>query len=240
MPRQIWNEGRVVGYSAYEVYVKHALSVDPNHEPATEKEWLASMMAMGSSMLLHVGTDPSDSSYDGLHYRDIQFPENSRLCAANTIFASLFIGEGQIVSDDNTTTWATKITDYGPLINNNSTSSPSGTVSTNGSIPPTTTSINMSEFSPFIKEYSKIIDGIIIQPGTWTTNTDAPPAKDFTPTLSEHPRLRIAFSERITKPFWLLLTGFTNRSVVDGVTGFDSAIHTQSPDESLNTKPCKW
>ena len=46
MPRQIWNEGRVVGYSAYEVYVKHALSVDPDHEPATEKEWLASMMAM--------------------------------------------------------------------------------------------------------------------------------------------------------------------------------------------------
>lgn len=233
MPRQLWNEGRVVGYSAYEVYLKHALSVDPDHEPATEKEWLASMMAMGSSMLLRIGIDPEGSDYDGLHYRDIQFPENCRLCAANTIMASFFDGEGYVGTSnpaDNVTGWATKVTSYGPLIVNNPGGSPSGTVGPNGDIYPTNiTAISNATVASRIKEYIKIVDGIIIQPGTWVDNPNKPPQKDFSPTLSEHPRLRIAFNQRITKPFFLLLTGFTNRSVVDGVTGFKSAVNTQSP-----------
>jgi hypothetical protein len=235
MPRQIWNEGRVVGYSAYEVYVKHALSVDPDHEPATEKEWLASMMAMGSSMLLRIGVDPVGLAYDGLHYRDIQFPEDSRLCAANTIMASFFDGEGYVGTvspSDDLTGWATKVTSYGSLINNNSTSYPSGTIDTDGTIPPTgIKEITNTTIVPRIKEYMKIVDGIIIQPGTWTDNPNTPPQKDFKPTLSKYPRLRIAFSERITTPFFLLLTGFTNRTVVDGTTGFDTAVNTLSPSD---------
>lgn len=235
MPRQIWNEGRVVGYSAYEVYVKHALSVDPDHEPATEKEWLASMMAMGSSMLLRIGVDPVGLAYDGLHYRDIQFPEDSRLCAANIIMASFFDGEGYVGTvspSDDLTGWATKVTSYGSLINNNSTSYPSGTIDTDGTVPPTgIKAITNTTIVPRIKEYMKIVDGIIIQPGTWTDNPNTPPQKDFKPTLSKYPRLRIAFSERITTPFFLLLTGFTNRTVVDGTTGFDTAVNTLSPSD---------
>lgn len=235
MPKQIWNEGRVVGYSAYEVYVKHALSVDPDHEPATEKEWLASMMAMGSSMLLRIGVDPVGLAYDGLHYRDIQFPEDSRLCAANTIMASFFDGEGHVGTaspSDYLTGWATKVTSYGTLINNNSTLYPSGTVDTDGNVPPTgIKAITNTTIVPRIKEYMKIVDGIIIQPGTWTDNPNTPPQKDFKPTLSKYPRLRIAFSERITTPFFLLLTGFTNRTVVDGTTGFDTAVNTLSPSD---------
>lgn len=230
MPRQIWNEGRVVGYSAYEVYVKHALSVDPNHEPATEKEWLASMMAMGSSMLLKVEPDPADDSEcDGLHYRDVQFPEDCRLCAANTIMASLFDGEGYV---EGSSPWATKVTSYGSLINNDSDSSPDGILGPTGSVPPTIkTEITNDAIVPQIKEYMKIVDGIIIQPGTWELNKNYPPQKDFKPTLSEYPRFRIAFSERVTTPFFLLLTGFTNRAVVDGTTGFDTAVDTLSPSD---------
>lgn len=234
MPRQIWNEGRVVGYSAYEVYLKHALSVDPDHEPATEKEWLASMMAMGSSMLLRIGADPAGTEYDGLHYVDIQFPADSRLCAANTIIASFFDGEGYIGdnSSNTTTAWATKVTSYGSLIKNDSSNSPNGTVGHDGLIPPLNkTAIANDSIASQIKEYMKIVDGIIIQPGTWVNNPNKPPQKDFTPTLSEYPRLRIAFSERVTTPFFLLLTGFTNRSVVDGVTGFETAVNTQSPSD---------
>ncbi len=397
MPRQLWNEGRVVGYSAYEMYVRHALETDPNHEPVSERQWLASMIAMGSSMLLKI--DPDDEIYDNLHYRDIQFPSDSRLCAANTILASLFIGEG-ISSDDSP--WCTKVTSYGPLINNTAESSPNGTVEPDGDIPPSsikdnsadeatdievivdpytklyncsdsvvvesdmtdiegsgwywdsihdtlklnnlyhesdyvtdadaqlqnlqsiyndliniyggssiivnifvmnmvgrfnmlllcsisdissyvdwyesdiqsgwavsnTTKINNISYSnvhmtaPFntsidvnvqsddilvihhydeknlphyltnkLAEYVKIIDGIVIQPGTWVTNPNTPPQKDFTPTLSEYPRLRIAFSERVTSPFFLLLTGFTNRAVVTGVTSFSSAVNTDAPQD---------
>lgn len=229
MPRQIWNEGRVVGYSAYEVYVKHAMSVDPEHEPATEKEWLASMMAMGSSMLLKVEPDPAGADYDGLHYRDVQFPADCRLCAANTIMASFFDGEGHVEGNN---PWATKVISYGSLINNNSGASPDGIVGPDGPVPPADKAvISNTNIIPQIREYMKIVDGIIIQPGTWVDNRNKPPEKDFQPTLSEYPRLRIAFSERITTSFFLLLTGFTNRTVVDGTTGFDTAVNTLSPSD---------
>ena len=50
----IYNEGRVAGYSAYETYVKQFLLVNPEGTPATEREWLASSLAMGSSLVITV------------------------------------------------------------------------------------------------------------------------------------------------------------------------------------------
>lgn len=227
--KSIWNEGRVVGYSAYELYVKHALSVDPKHDPVSEKEWLASTLSFGSSMLLKIEPDPSMQIYDNLHFRDIKFPEDSHLCAANTIFASLFIGEGETFENSS---WCKNVTDYGKLISNTNKSSPSGTIGPNGIIPPNNiTDIHDDNMISRIKEYSKIIDGIIIQSGTWIDNPNKPPEKDFKPTLSECPRLRISFSKRITNTFYLLLTGFTNRGVVCGMSGSDSAVNTISPQD---------
>ncbi len=227
MPRELYNEGRVVGYSAYEMYLRHHLGIDPDHSPASEKEWLASMMAMGSSMLLRIGTDTTEGS----HYIEVEFPKDSRLCAANNILASFFSGEGYVDSDPNgeSTGWATKVTDYGPLIANSSASkcpSEDGT-----SVP---VSVENGELDNTIvlqiREYMKITDGIVIQPGTWTININKPPYKDLeTPTLSEVPKLRISLSDRVEKPFYILLTGFTNRTVVDGQTGFSTAVNTQSP-----------
>ena len=129
MPRTIWNEGRVVGFSAYEEYVRQALIEDPETTPATEKEWLTSTLAWGSSMLLWVGPN----STEGYHYSDFQFPDNCKLCAANTIIASFFDGEG---GNTSTLGWARNVKSYGSLINNTSTSSPSGTVGPTGTIPP--------------------------------------------------------------------------------------------------------
>lgn len=251
MPRQIWNEGRVVGFSAYEVYLKHALSIDPNHEPATEKEWLASMMAMGSSMLLRIGTTTEP-------YIDVPFPADSRLCAANNILASVFTGEGYVGSAGlSEHVWCTKVTDYGPLLDNTENTALAGErqaenmpISSNG------TALTDDQIAG-IHEYMKIVDGLVLQPGTWIDNPNKPPEKDFVPTtlqkdeatgqettvtLAHVPTLRIAFSEPVTQPFFILLTGFTNRSVVTGVTGFfdpqrpvdvgyDSAVNTQSPQD---------
>ncbi len=233
MPRELWNEGRVVGYSAYEMYVRHHLSVMPDTPPASEKEWLASMMAMGSSMLLRVNAE--DAGAVGSHYIEVEFPEKCRLCAANNIIASFFSGAGYV--EGNSTGWATKVIDYGPLICNESTfNSPHN----NGNIPPMFTNIEglSADTISQIREYMKIVDGIVIQPGTWTTNLNNPPYKDFKPTLkydelkpelSKVPKLRILLSDRVEKDFFILLTGFTNRTVVDGQTGFDSAVNTQSP-----------
>ena len=54
MAVEIYNEGRVTGYSAYETYVKQFLLVNPEGTPATEREWLASSLAMGSSLVITV------------------------------------------------------------------------------------------------------------------------------------------------------------------------------------------
>lgn len=215
MSKTLWNEGRVVGYSAYELYVRHAIATDPDHNPVTEVEWLASMLGSGSSMLLHIGTDTTN----GLHYRDFTLPENSRLCASSTILASMFIGIGSTDSGeftDNDSGWATKVTSYGPLINNNVNSSPlPGMSSKSSSIPPSDIkSLDLSEISDDIRSYANIIDGIVIQPGTWTTNPSAPPQKSLTPDLSKAPSIRIAFADKVTKPIFVLFTGFLNRSVV--------------------------
>lgn len=222
MPRKLYNEGRVVGYSAYEMYVRHHLSVDPEHKPVSEKEWLASMMALGSSMLLKIAAE--EESVSGSHYIEVDFPANSRLCAANNIIASFFGGIGYV--NGTGAGWATKVTDYGPLISNTALSSPNETT-----IPTSNITALPIETINQIREYMKIIDGIVIQPGTWTVNPNNPPQKDFKPTLSSVPKLRILLSDRIEKSFYVVFTGFTNRTVVDGQTGFDSAVNTQSPED---------
>lgn len=227
MAKELYNEGRVVGYSAYEIYVKHALTGDdPDPEIASEKEWLASSISLGSSMLLKVDID----STDGAHYRDIQLPTNSRLCAANTIMASFFIGEGHL---EGGSVWADRVVDYGPLIDNTAISSPSGTTTPASNIPPTNpTSVSLSENTiEQLKEYSKIVDGIVIQPGKWNTSTKKPPEKDLEPNLTSYPRLRLSFSDKITTSFWILFSGFTNRSVISGVSGTDTSADTLSPQD---------
>ena len=228
MPRTIWNEGRVVGFSAYEEYVRLSIGADPDTPPSSEKEWLASTLAYGTSMLLWVAPDYLDPSSAGYHYRDIQFPDNCNLCGANTIIASFFDGEGGKMSNLG---WAQTVESYGSLINNNSTSSPSGTVGPTGTIPPA--SIDSSAVSATtvlrLQNYLKIFDGIIIQPGVWSTNSDTPPAKDFTPTLSEKPRIRLGFSGPINEGFWVLLTGFTDRGIINVLSNHTTAVSSEAP-----------
>lgn len=225
MPKILYNEGRVVGYSAYELYVKHALSIDPNREPASELEWLSSSIAMGSSMLLRVGTDNTK----GPHAVEIPFPNNTILCAANTIIGSFFIGKGYIPEGtaDNKYIWPTKVIDYGKLISNTDASSPAT------SIPPTPVTSMKEDWSKEdrtrLKEYMKIIDGIIIQPGNWSDNENKPPTKEFSPKLNTYPRLRLYFKDAVKAPFFILLTGFTFRTVISGVSGLDTSVNTESP-----------
>ena len=182
MPKTIWNEGRVLGYSAYETYVRYVVS--QNGSPADEKSWLASTLSYGSSLLLWVSPDNTE----GVHYRDFAFPTDSKLCAANNIMGSFFSGEG----DSNPDGWERKVIDYGPLIENDETASPTNTeipVRNNGALDIITISR--------IQDYVKILDGVVIQPGTWTENTDLVPTKTFAPVLSKKPTLRLSFSDKI-------------------------------------------
>ena len=54
--KTIYNEGRVVGASAYEIYVRNFYANDPNSTPPTERTWLANMFGSGSAMILKINT----------------------------------------------------------------------------------------------------------------------------------------------------------------------------------------
>jgi len=232
MPREIWNEGRVVGYSAYEIYVKQHLSEDPTTPAATEREWLASSLAMGSSMLLKVPNSTGNPGPGSHTFVDIPLPPNTKLAAANTIIAQFFDGDGVFAANGN---WATRISDYGQLISNTQTSSPTGEI-TAANITQGVPRQSLTDWSDNkktkLKDYMKIYDGIVIQPGTWVDWGGSTPKKDFQANLSRpYPTVRLHIRGKITSNPLILLTGFTIRSVLSGTVGQDTSLQTDSPDD---------
>lgn len=231
----LYNEGRVVGYSAYELYVKQQQSIDPDTPPASERQWLASTIAMGSSMLLRINADTNHESGEEWML-EIPFPHESNkttiLCAANTIIASFFKGDAAYLDDSSGVGgWAQRITDYGDLISNTAQSSPNGQVGPTGTVPNQTLDKWSQKEKNELSQYLKIVDGIVIQPGTWSDGQNQPPQKDFKPDLGSYPRLRILFKGPIETQFQILLTGFTIRTVVKGVTGLDGSTSTSNPQD---------
>lgn len=237
MAKEIWNEGRVVGYSAYELYVKQHLAVEgpDGLPPASEAQWLASSLAMGSSLLLKIPASPSGTTENQHYSIDIPLPKDSRLGAANTIVASFFDGEGNFPSTNVTGVneglqsnfWADKITDYGSLILNNSNSSPNS----DGTNIPQSTPQDPSTWSDNLKaklvNYMKIIDGIVIQPGEWyevgsdrvASTSQKPPEKDEIQNLALKPTIRLHIKGNINGNFpRVLLTAFTIRNVLAGTS----------------------
>ena len=219
MPRILYNEGRVVGYSAYEEYVRQALQQDPDSTPATEKEWLASTISIGSSMLLHIQPDAENSLT-----RDFKLPETSRLFAANTIIGSFFEGVGHDSADS---PWCDYVESYGNLITNTTASHPTTDATT---YPSTEDSDEYKQkIDNQIKQYLKIKDGVVIKEGTWTASAKTPPAEVLTSTNNNPPIVRLSFESKIDTDFYILLSGFTDKAVIKGVTNIESQTETLSP-----------
>lgn len=88
MAKVLYDEGRVVGYSAYELYVAQFIKDNPNDQPATEREWLAASLASGASMILiipstaEIGTDLT-----------LRAPAGCRLFAPNPLTGMLYLGK---------------------------------------------------------------------------------------------------------------------------------------------------
>lgn len=230
MPRQIWNEGRVQGYSAYEIYLKQALSDDPDLQPATEREWLASSIACGSSMVVKIPKTSNDAGY-----LDISLPENSKLCAANVIFANLFLGDCEY---DVNSYFAKRVINYGFCISNTLNFHPD----TNGTqIPTTDDDISLESVLSYSEAYNKIIDGVIIQPGKWKeTGDEAGQYMDLSPDMSKSPFIRIFYSGKIESTIQIMLTGFTIRSVISGVCGLDGSYNATSPQDGTFLGPAQF
>ena len=232
MPKEIYNEGRVVGMSAYEIYVRqYLIEGGQPDEIASEKEWLASSIAMGASMLLKLPQITMNEGHEYDHMLvDIQLPANSKLSTANTIIASYFdgecdawekastshIGDGTIVKS---AYWATNISSYGDLISNNL----SGEKTPGTSIPKKADLSDWStERKAMLRNYMQVVDGVVIQPGVWNQDgTMASEPPKFEPTLmgnDAYPRVRLDIRGSIEHPPIILLTGFTIRSVLAGTT----------------------
>lgn len=220
MPKQIYNEGRVVGYSAYEVYVREHLSEDPNTNPATEREWLSASLASGASLLFKFPI--SEESQNHQNNEDwmyqVELPSVTRLGAANTIVGSLFRGS----ATTDTEGWATCITDYGDLIVNDS--SLQDTASSNNDV-----NSWSDEDKTSLVQYMKIIDGVVLQPGQWRNSGISQPVKDLSPDLSQKPIIRLHIRGPITHEFYVLFTGFTIRTVLSGTAGLDGSTQTNMP-----------
>lgn len=230
MPRQIWNEGRVQGYSAYEIYLKQAISDNPDLQPATEREWLASSIACGSSMVVKIPKTSNDSGY-----LDIALPENSKLCAANVIFANLFIGDCEY---DVNSYFAKRVINYGFCISNTLNFHPD----VNGTqIPTTDDDISLESVLSYSKAYNKIVDGVVIQPGKWKeTGDEAGQYMDLSPDMSKSPFIRIFYSGKIESSVQIMLTGFTIRSVISGVCGIDGSYNATSPQDGTFLGPSQF
>ena len=221
MPKTIWNEGRVMSASTYELYARYVIS--EGGTPSDIKSWLASSLSFGASLLLWVSPD----STDGVHYRDFAFPTSCRLGAANTIYASFFSGEGSADANG----WATKVTSYGALIENDITDSPpAGEVTDMSEIPVIDNGSISDTDKSRLQDFAKILDGVVIQPGTWTANSGSP-AKSFAPKLTVKPTLRLSFEDKIENGFWLLLTGFTDRNITLGLSSTETSIATTHPED---------
>ena len=148
MPQEIYNEGRVVGLSAWELFKRQALGNGvPENVIPDEHQWITSMIGAGASMILNIPAKNEAGWYE------FTLPEGSSLSAAGTILASPFIGECTWSGN-----WATKVVSYGPLIANNSSSAPS----TDGAdVPPENPITYTDTLKNAVAEFVKITDGIV-------------------------------------------------------------------------------
>lgn len=234
--KQLWNEGRVVGLSAYEIYVKQTLAEDPDKEPASEREWLASTIATGSSVLIKWQATVSPQSLSSTRHEpqviEFSLPENSRLCAANTLIASYFRGDAELEAG---TRFARKVVDYGPLIPNNSIKHPatdSNVISTD-TVPVWTdleTETNDQEVAA-VASYLNVVDGVAIQPGNWNVSDSGTPSVMLAPNMTKSPVLRFLVNGPIYQEFWMLVTGLTIRGVISGTSSLDGSENTHAPED---------
>lgn len=193
--RQIWNEGRVVGLSAYEIYVRHMMSeFGDNTHILTEREWLASTLGDGISMILKI---PSGTKKGIVEYT---LPSNSLLCGCTGIIsASIFNGSVEVDKDG----WATKVNSYGPIYE-----------STDGNSVENLENWDISNLS-IMKDFIKIVDGVVYQPSVEGV-------EPYKPDLTKNGVIRLRISEDIVTDVYVLFTGFLNKQLVLGLYKLDS------------------
>lgn len=238
MSKQIYNEGRVVGLSQYEIFVKNWLSntATKDIDPPSEQEWLASIVGPGNSLLLTIPSNTAHSD-DEVWIYETYLPEGSNLCGCNPVIASLFIGYSELLSDSS---WAKYVNNYGDCIVNDSSRHPSGQVLDPKSLPKGV-KIVADQIPIILEQYVKILDGVVLQGGTWEYESTTQKS-DFSPNFSSDSKslLRIQIKGKITKSFSVLFTGLNYKSTIQGVSGLDGSINKAGSENGAYLGPAQY
>ena len=230
MPQEIYNEGRVVGLSAWELFLRNALANNvPEEEIPDENKWLLSMLGSGASMILKLAAPISAGIYD------FELPQDSNLAAAGVITASPFMGECEY----DLSGWATKVTSYSPIIQNDSSHSP--TAGQNPEVPFDSSYLG-KDYKDCVAEFTKITDGIVyLKSANWIPTQDGDPEKDIDPDFNNSSAVvRLCIGSDISHDVSILLTGFNNKRIFQGLSGFAVEESGYSKFGSTDTDNNDW
>lgn len=229
--KMIYNEGRIVGLSQYEIYVRQLMSTNPEATPMTEREWLTSTLANNLSMILRI---PAGTTR-GVH--DYLLPEGCDLAACTQVFGSLF--EGQVALDESGF-WAIRVDDYGYAISNTESLHPE-TPGTPEYVP---SKEDPTQKDPAIlenaREYLKIRETFIIQPGKWEDVVYPPDTEDIEhekaakyldPDFHKNGFVRILVTSAIEKDIYILLHGFVDKVMLKGEVSFPYQGQSNRPED---------
>lgn len=146
MAKTIWNEGRVQGYSAYELFKQKAelLGVDP---VPSQDEWSQASLALGTSLLVYL---PGGTGTGADNNAVTATLTGCDLRASDQVLVTFFNGTGASPVGTGIQ-YSTSVADYGNLDNT----------------PPAAMEANLKSR---IDDYNKIIDALWIQDEPWTSN----------------------------------------------------------------------
>lgn len=206
--RIIYNEGRVVGLSTYEIFVRDQLAkgTDPADIPS-ESEWLllTQLVSRGGSMILVI---PANTSAG---YHDYTLPQGTTLVPGAPMHATLF--EGEVTKISSNSVWASHITDNGRLISNTSASHPVSP-GQSANVPAKADTSVSETFKQQCIDYMKIDSAIAIQPGEWVASGVAAPEMKLTPDFSKPGFVRVLLTESTTVAVPILITGFISTALI--------------------------
>lgn len=221
MSKEIYNMGRVVGYSAYEIYLKHHLSEFPDVPPASETQWLASSLAMGSSMIVKLSGTWTNNTIA------IPFPTDCNLAAANAIIASPFLGDvTMLVDEGSNNSWASGVTVYRGVSNTQALHPVDYNV-------PAGNNTMSAEIKERLFNYTKLHSGVIVQSKQWKESGQSLPYMDLAPDLlaDDITYLMLSQTSGLTADVYVMLTGFTDRRILQGIAGLDGSTNTSNPED---------
>lgn len=262
----LYNEGRVAGLAAYESYLRQILSVNPSATPLDERKWLSASLSANQSMILKV----SAGTTKGYHDYTLPATSDLCGCSviyASIFEGKCTVNETDVIDNQVTSgCWANRVDDYGRLISNTYQRHPE-TPGLPPDVPakedPTTIPY---DYMVQCNEFMKISSALMLQPGEWITNIEdvellnesgIPVTTEdgqellvpynayeqyasFSPDLSKPGFVRLAITDTIVRDVYIILTGFSYKTLVYGQVSYEHLDFAQVPEDGDFLGPARF